>query len=68
MKGEIPYVIICVSVYIMTAVVIKTWLEVPDDRLFNAVTLSDLCNSDDAHKKLLPFYRAKCGQLIWMIL
>jgi hypothetical protein len=30
-----------------TAVVIKTLLEVPDNRLCNAVTLSDLSNSDE---------------------
>ena len=41
MKGEKPYVCICVSMYIQAAVVIKTQLEVPDDRLCNAVMLSD---------------------------
>ena len=49
MKGENPYVSKYVSVYLFAAVVIKTWLEVPDDRLCNAITLSELCNSDNVH-------------------
>jgi hypothetical protein len=42
MKGEKPYVAIQVSVCIVTAVIMKTELEVPDDRLCNALTLSDI--------------------------
>jgi hypothetical protein len=37
---------------------IKTQLEVPDDRLCNAVTLSGLCNSDNVQFSLPA--RAKC--------
>jgi hypothetical protein len=42
MKGEKPYVCTYVSVYLHTAVIMKTELEVPDDRLCNALTLSDI--------------------------
>jgi len=37
---------------------IKTQLEVPDDRLCNAVTLSGLCNSDN-----VQFYFARKGKV-----
>ena len=42
---------------VQTAVVIKTQLEVPDNRLCNVVTLSDLPNSDEASFAL-------CGQSV----
>ena len=47
---------------VQTAVVIKTQLEVPDNRLCNVVTLSDLPDSDEV---LCPV-RAKCDHKIWM--
>jgi hypothetical protein len=39
MRGEKPHVNRYVSVCLLAAVMIKTQLEVPDDRLGNAVTL-----------------------------
>ena len=47
---------------VQTAVVIKTQLEVQDNRLCNAVTLSDLPDSDEV---LCPVW-AKCDHKIWM--
>ena len=56
MRGEKPQVYKCVSVYLYAAVV-KTELVVPDNRHCNALTLSDLSNSDNVNFAL-------CGQSV----
>ena len=48
-EGEIPAAIGMLTYALRPAVVIKTQLVVPDNRHCNAVTLSELLNSDNVH-------------------
>jgi|Laugresbdmm110sn_1035088.scaffolds.fasta_scaffold02085_5 hypothetical protein len=48
-EGEIPAAIGMLTYAHRPAVVIKTQLVVPDNRHCNAVTLSELLNSDNVH-------------------
>jgi hypothetical protein len=48
-EGEKPAAIPVLAYLYMPAVVIKTQLVVPDNRHCNAVTLSELVNSDNVH-------------------
>ena len=57
MSGETPRITVYGSECAVVAVITKTWLEVPDDRLCNAKLLRELFDSDNV--QLLPA-RAKC--------
>jgi hypothetical protein len=48
-EGEKPAAVFVLAYIYRPAVVIKTQLVVPDNRHCNAVTLSELLNSDNVH-------------------